>query len=133
MAYPSGVVLPKEDALKDKMKDHGKIKDILFRPAHNNNLKSFVLLDFESLDQAKKVRKYFFMDDKEGRRRSRLGDRKIEISILVKSKDSKKFEVNYTSISPVMANMGMGMGNSQFLGKVSGINNSLLSLIGPGA
>lgn len=57
------------------------------RPSANVNevLKSFFLVEMENVEMAIKARKYFYIDDKDGARRTRLGDKKAEVNILVKT------------------------------------------------
>lgn len=53
----------------------------------------------KNLEQAIEARKYFYIDDKDGRRRERLGDRRAEVNILVKTNVSG---VIYDLIAPHM-------------------------------
>lgn len=57
------------------------------RPSANVNevLKSYFLVEMENVETAIKARKYFYIDDKDGTRRARLGDKKAEVNILVKT------------------------------------------------
>lgn len=57
------------------------------RPSTNNTetLKCYFLVEMQNVDQAIKARKYFYIEDKEGKRRGRLGDKKAEVNILVKT------------------------------------------------
>lgn len=57
------------------------------RPSANINevLKSFFLVEMEFREQAIEARKYFFLEDKDGLRKGKLGDKKAEINILVKT------------------------------------------------
>ena len=54
------------------------------RPAANINetIKGFFLVEFENLEIALRARRYFYLDDKDGARRSKLGDRKAEVNVL---------------------------------------------------
>ena len=38
----------------------------------------------ENVEEAKRIRKYYFLDDRDGSKRSRLGDNKIEVNVLLK-------------------------------------------------
>jgi hypothetical protein len=51
-----------------------------------------MIIETADIEQCKKVRQHFFIDDKDGSRRMKLGDKKLEISILTKSKTMRIFE-----------------------------------------
>ena len=57
------------------------------RPSANINevLKSFFLVEMEFREQAIEARKYLYIDDKDGLRRGKLGDKKAEVNVLVKT------------------------------------------------
>ena len=57
------------------------------RPSANINevLKSFFLVEMEFREQAIEARDFFYLNDKEGHRRGKLGDRKAEINVIVKT------------------------------------------------
>ncbi len=57
------------------------------RPSANINevLKSFFLVEMEFREEAIEARKYFYLDDKDGTRRGKLGDKKAEVNVLVKT------------------------------------------------
>ena len=50
----------------------------------NEILKSYFLVEFENIEQAKKARKIFYIEDKGGERREKLGDPRAEVNILLK-------------------------------------------------
>lgn len=50
----------------------------------NENLKSYFLVEMSCKEEAIKARRYFYIEDKEGRRRKRLGDKRAEINIILK-------------------------------------------------
>ena len=94
MAFKSGTPLPREHMLKSKLSEFGDVKNVLLRPSYDNNLKSFILVEMGSVEEALEVRRYFFKEDPDGRRRSRLGYRKLEINVLLKLDKLKPFEAN---------------------------------------
>lgn len=57
------------------------------RPSANVNevLKSFFLVEMENVQFAIKARNYFYIEDKDGRRRERLGDKKAEVNVVIKT------------------------------------------------
>lgn len=75
--------------------------NILARPSSNQNevLKSFFLVEMKNIEQSIKARKYFYIDDKDGKRRERLGDRRAEVNILVRTNVNG---VIYDMIAPHM-------------------------------
>jgi RNA recognition motif-containing protein len=93
MAYGSGINLPKEKILKKKLAEFGKIKSMTLRPSYNNNLKSIILVEMNTLELALRFRKYYFINDTTGKRRSRLGNKEIDINLLTKVMEPRKFEV----------------------------------------
>lgn len=80
----NGLELPKEKFIREKFSDFGKIINMLSKPSPNDLLRSFMLVEMESKDQARKIKKFFATEDKDGRRRAKLGDKRYEVSILVK-------------------------------------------------
>ena len=93
LSYNSGVQLPKAKSLGRKLLDFGKIKNILMKPSYDTNYKSFILVEFETVEQAIRVRKYFFLNDKNSKRRFKLGSRDIDVNILTKVAEFRKFEL----------------------------------------
>jgi hypothetical protein len=65
----------------------GKVINVCMRPSANINevLKSFFLVEMEFREQALEARKYFYNEDKDGLRRCKLGDKKAEVNVLVKT------------------------------------------------
>lgn len=75
------------------------------RPSANVNevLKSYYLVEMENVEMAIKARKYFYIDDKDGNRRQRIGDKKAEVNVLVKTNVSGNI---YDLIAPHMIHPG---------------------------
>lgn len=76
--------LPSESLIVEKFSQFGKVINILNRPSLNETHKSYMLVEMETKEQARKVRKHFFIEDRDGKRRAKLADKKIEINILLK-------------------------------------------------
>jgi RNA recognition motif-containing protein len=93
MAYNSGLNLPRAKRLQKKMSEFGIVKGILLKPSYDSNYKSFVIVEFEAVDQAVKARKYYFVADKSSKRRQKLGAKDIDINILTKVPEMRKFEL----------------------------------------
>lgn len=47
-------------------------------------MKSYFLVEMETKEKALEARKYFYIEDKESRRRGRLGDNKAEVNVILK-------------------------------------------------
>lgn len=93
MAYNSGINLPRTKALHKRMSEFGKVKGILMKPSYDSNFKSFIIIHFDTVDQALKVRKYFYLSDDSRKRRQKLGNKEIDINILTKVTEQRKFEI----------------------------------------
>lgn len=93
MAYNSGLNLPRAKRLQKKMSDFGTVKGILLKPSYDSNYKSFVIVEFETAEQAIKARRYYFVADKSSKRRQKLGAKDIDINILTKVPEMRKFEL----------------------------------------
>jgi len=76
--------LPSEALIIEKFGQFGKVINILNRPSLNETHKSYMLVEMETKEQARKVRKHFFIEDRDGKRRAKLADKKIEINIVLK-------------------------------------------------
>lgn len=79
--------MPDKQVILSQFSRFGKVINVCMRPSANINevLKSFFLVEMEFREQAIEARKYFYIDDKDGQRRGKLGDKKAEINVLVKS------------------------------------------------
>ena len=93
MAYNSGLNLPSSKRLQKKMSEFGPVKGILLKPSYDSNYKSFVIVEFETAEQAKQARKYYFLADKSNKRRQKLGAKDIDINILTKVPEMRRFEL----------------------------------------
>lgn len=93
MAYNSGLNLPSSKRLQKKMSEFGNVKGILLKPSYDSNYKSFVIVEFETAEQAIKARRYYFLADKSNKRRQKLGAKDIDINILTKVPEMRKFEL----------------------------------------
>jgi len=93
LAYSSGVNLPRQKNLLRRFAEFGKIKGVLMKPSYDNNFKSFIIIEFERVEEAVKARRYYSLQDKGAKRRSKLGARDIDINILTKVAEFRKFEL----------------------------------------
>ena len=84
VSFNTGTILPTQETFREKFAEFGRIKNILYRPTMNDQLRPFVLIEMESKDQALKIRKYFAADDRDGRRKQRLGEKKVEVNVLLR-------------------------------------------------
>lgn len=119
LAYNSGSNLPKVKYLKRRLSEFGQIKDILMKPSYNSNFKSFIVVEFETTEQAVKARKYYFLNDKAAKRRFRLGTRDIDINVLTKVSDMRKFEITSQMIKVGPSMSGNSL-NSTILARLKG-------------
>lgn len=78
--------MPSKKRILKKFGKIGKIVNLLMRPSADINevLKSYFLVEYENIEIAKKARKHFYIEDKGGERRNKLGDPKAEVNILLK-------------------------------------------------
>ena len=93
LAFSSGVNLPRQKSLLRRFAEFGKIKGVLMKPSYDSNFKSFIIVEFERVEEAIKARRYYFLQDKGAKRRSKLGARDIDINILTKVAEFRKFEL----------------------------------------
>ena len=93
MAYNSGVNLPKAKSLQRRLSEFGKVKGVLMKPSYNSNFKSIVIIEYESVDQAVKMRKHYFVNDRNGKKRYKLGSKDMDINILTKVPEFRKFGI----------------------------------------
>ena len=119
MAYNSGINLPRIKHLQRRLSEFGKIKGILMKPSYNSNFKSFVVSEFENSEQAIKARKYYLLNDKASKRRFKLGNRDIDINVLTKVPEFRKFEITSQMIKVSPNLMGSSMKNA-LLSKLKG-------------
>ena len=86
VCFSLGVPLPSKKKIKKRFSKLGKVINIILLPSANVNeiIKSYFLVEMESLEQAQDVKRYFVFEDKEGKRRAKLGDKKAEVNILLK-------------------------------------------------
>lgn len=91
--------LPSIKALEERFSEFGKVLNIMMKPSIDESLKHFCIVEMESKEQAKKIRKYYYLEDKEGKRRSKLGDKKAEVNVLLKPNISGNL---YDFISPYL-------------------------------
>lgn len=119
MAYNSGTILPKMLHLQKRLAEFGKIKGILMKPSYNSNFKSFVVIEFENTEQAIKARKYYLLNEKSSKRRNRLGTKDIDINVLTKVPEFRKFEVTSQMIKVTPNIMGSSIKNT-LLSKLKG-------------
>ena len=84
--FSLGVQLPEKKKIKKRFSKFGKVINIILLPSANINeiIKSYFLVEMESLEQARDAIRYYVYEDKEGKRRSKLGDKKAEVNILLK-------------------------------------------------
>ena len=76
--------MPSRSLLEEKFGEFGKLLNIMMKPSIDETLKHFCIVEMESKEQAKKIRKYFYLEDKDGKRRAKLGDKKAEVNVLLK-------------------------------------------------
>lgn len=81
-----GLKLPSKKRILKKFSKVGKIMNLLIRPSADINevLKSYFLVEYSSIESAKKARKHFYIEDKTGERREKLGDPRAEVNVLLK-------------------------------------------------
>jgi hypothetical protein len=84
LGVPYASNLPTEKLIADKFGEFGKVVNILSRPSVNETHKSYSLVEMETKEQAKKIRRYFFIEDRDSKRRMKLADKKMEVNILLK-------------------------------------------------
>ena len=68
------------------------------RPSYTSNLKSFVLVEFSTVDEAISCRRSFNLDDGKNLKKLKLGDRRLEVNILIGSKVMRPFEAITASL-----------------------------------
>lgn len=82
--------MPEEEYLKKVFSKYGTVIFVkCCRSDRTQGLRSYAFVEYDSLESAKYARSKMFLHDKYGDRRRKIGDAKLEISVLVKKK--KKF------------------------------------------
>lgn len=92
VCYSYGYSLPKETLLRDKLCRFGKIESILFRPAYNSSVRNYVLVEFATIEEAIECREFFVRGEDSFTNKLTLGDKRLEMNILVSSKVMRPFE-----------------------------------------
>lgn len=64
------------------------------RPSYNTNLKSFVLVEFTTVEEAIACRTEYTTEDENNLKKLKLGDKRLEVNILIGSKVMRPFEAN---------------------------------------
>ena len=83
--------MPDESYLRETFSKYGKVILVkCSRHDRRSGLRSFAFIEYKDLEDAKHARKKMFLNDGHGDRRRRIGDSKLEISVLVKKQ--KKFK-----------------------------------------
>ena len=83
--------MPDEEYLKRIFQKYGKVIFVkCCRSDRTQGLRSYAFVEFDILESAKYARKKMFINDHYGDRRRKIGDAKLEISILVKKKKKLK-------------------------------------------
>ena len=83
------MVIPTEKILKEEFGKYGEVKLVFIKQAQGHSgLRSYAFVEMANHEQSKRVYKKF-MRENHGERRHRLGDKRCELSILVKS--NKKY------------------------------------------
>jgi hypothetical protein len=82
---------------QNSFKEFGNIKDILFRPSQHEELKSFMLIEMETLDQALRIKDYYNNPEKGYKRKKILGGTSLEINILTEPQEAGN---SYSIIKP---------------------------------
>ena len=103
----TGKELPKEEFLKKEFMNFGNVISTLCRPSLNEQNRSFMLIEMETKEQAINIKRYYSVDDKDGRRKTRLGDHKLEINVLLKPAVLKKiqdFIAPHLNLNPLFLN-----------------------------
>ena len=94
LCYSSGTSIPKESFLREKLSEFGTINSVLMRPSYNSNLKSFVLVEYLTVEEAMACRTAYTVEDENCMKKLKLGDKRLEVNILIGSKVMRPFEAN---------------------------------------
>lgn len=94
LCYSNGTSIPKEAFLREKLSPFGTIVSVLMRPSYNTNLKSFVLIEYITVEEAIACRTAYTTEDENCMKRLKLGDKRLEVNILIGSKVMRPFEAN---------------------------------------
>lgn len=94
LCYSNGTSIPKESFIREKLSEFGTIISVLMRPSYNTNLKSFVLVEFATVDEAVSCRTAYTTEDESCLKKLKLGDKRLEVNILIGSKVMRPFEAN---------------------------------------
>lgn len=92
MCYSYGYNLAKESLIREKLGRFGSIESVLLRPAYSTSVRNFALVEFTNLDEAVACREFFLKEDENFVCRLALGDKRLEVNILVASKVMRPFE-----------------------------------------
>lgn len=114
--FNPNISIPKVEIIKERFSIFGKVKNILCRPSINEQLKSYFLVEMETVEQAKRARKYYNQDDKDTRKKYKLGDNKCEVNILIKPRISATL---YDLILPYLPKINTENIENPFLNNIS--------------
>lgn len=94
LCYSNGTSIPKESFIREKLSQFGTIESVLMRPSYNSNLKSFVLVEYSTVEEAMACRTEYTTEDENCMKKLKLGDKRLEVNILIGSKVMRPFEAN---------------------------------------
>lgn len=101
LCFSNGISLPKESFLREKLAEFGNILSVLMRPSYSQNLKSFVLIEFSTVvnldngqEEALVCRRHYNRAEDAESKKQKLGDKRLEVNILIGSKVMRPFEAN---------------------------------------
>lgn len=98
----NGAELPKESVIKEQFSNFGNVVNILSRPSTQETHRAYMLIEMATKEQAKNIRTYYALEDKDMSRKSRLGDKRIEINILARPNATghlRDYMANYLGLS----------------------------------
>lgn len=80
----NGGELPKEASIRANLDHIGTVVNVLSRPSLHETHRSFMLIEMATKDQARRVRAYYALEDRDAKRKTKLGDKRYELNLLAK-------------------------------------------------
>lgn len=80
----NGGELPKEAAVRANLEPLGTVVNVLSRPSLHETHRGFMLIEMATKDQARRVRAHYALEDRDAKRKTKLGDKRYELNLLAK-------------------------------------------------
>lgn len=105
--------LPGLEYFQETFRPFGKIVDILYRPSQLRDLKSYILIQMDTIEQAIAIKDFYTHPDQGSARRSAFGGTSLEINILSEPQEAgNAFSIIKPNISKYLGKRAQSAGVS---------------------